>query len=69
MEEQPPPSQQDAIFWRQSLHLQADRIQKSRYPFPVLAQITGRIIRATPDFDRAAGRVIDRPVAFGEYGR
>lgn len=30
-EGQPPPSQHDSIFWRQSEHHQAERIQKRRW--------------------------------------
>ena len=67
MEGQPPPSQHDSIFWRQSLHHQAERIQNGRCSFPVIAQITGRSIGTTPDVDRAVGRVVDRPVPFGEH--
>jgi hypothetical protein len=37
-EGQPPPSQQDSIFWRQSWHHQADRIQKRRWGRPVIWQ-------------------------------
>jgi len=39
IEGQPPPSQQDSIFWRQSAHHQAERIQKRRWGWPVRAQI------------------------------
>ncbi len=38
---QPPPSQQPSIFWRQSRHHHAERIQKSTCSRPVIAQITG----------------------------
>jgi len=36
---QPPPSQHDSIFWRQSWHHQAERSQNSRCGLPVSGQI------------------------------
>ena len=38
---QPPPSQHDSIFCQQSWHHQAERIQKSRWACPVIAQSIG----------------------------
>jgi hypothetical protein len=41
-EGQPPPSQHDSIFCRQSWHHHAERIQKSRWAWPVIAQSIDR---------------------------
>ena len=38
IEGQPPPSQHVSIFWRQSWHHQAERIQKSWCSAPVIGQ-------------------------------
>jgi hypothetical protein len=35
---QPPPSQHDSTFWRQSAHHQAERIQNRLWGWPVIAQ-------------------------------
>ncbi len=43
----PPPSQQLSIFWRQSWHHHAERIQKRRWSVPVNGQSTGRCCRTT----------------------
>jgi hypothetical protein len=48
-EGQPPPSQQDSTFWRQSWHHQAERIQKRRWGSPVIAQSIGRSSRSAPE--------------------
>jgi hypothetical protein len=49
-EGQPPPSQQVSIFWWQSWHHHAERIQKSVWSLPVIGQITA------PDHALRAGR-------------
>jgi hypothetical protein len=41
---QPPPSQHDSIFWRQSWHHHAERIQNRRCGRPVSGQSTTSVL-------------------------